>query len=105
MERFKQLRENNKFLRVVTNKYVVTTIIFLLLLLLVKNNNIIQFFGDYDHIYQQEISIQRYKDQIEKIESDIEHLSKDKDSIEKYAREKYYFQNKDEDLFIMENSN
>ena len=51
---------------------------------------------------RQERQIEYYNREIKSIDEKLQELSSNKDSLEKFAREQYYFHEEDEDLYIIE---
>ena len=89
-------------LKVLTNKYLLATVIFLILITFVAQNNIVRWIRASDELKQQEQLIEHYTKEIEKVEQQIDHLTSNRDSLEKFAREKYYYRNSDEEVFLVE---
>ncbi len=100
MMTFKQIKEN-KFIKFVSNKYVIVLTIFIVWML---------FFDENSYLNHKELN-----DEIEKLESANEYFTKEiqsdkaiidnlnhPDSLEKYAREQYRMKKKNEDIFIIE---
>lgn len=91
----------NKFVRFITNKYILTVIIFSLLFLFSPNNNIIYYFKvkkQYEEIEQQKNFIleEITKDSIRNIE-----LERNIKAKEKYGREKYMMKSPNEDIYVI----
>ena len=91
----------SSILKTLTNKYFLATIIFLILITFVAQNNIIRWIRASDELKQQEQLIEYYTNEIEKVEQQINDLTSNRDSLEKFAREKYYYQNSNEEVFIV----
>ena len=73
-----------KFVKVITNKYIIVTVIFAVIVLFVDRNNLIRWAGDYLTALRQEKVIRQYNRDIQ------------------FAREQYYFHKKGEDVFIVD---
>lgn len=95
-------KPRRKWVRIVTNKYVIVTFLFLILVLFVDRNNLLRWGRDVITISRQERTIRRYDKDIRKLEDKLQELTSDKDSLEKFAREQYYFQKEGEDVFIVD---
>ncbi len=54
--------------------------------------------GEY---YENKSQQRYYKEQILQTEKNLRELQSNKDSLEKFARENYYFHREDEDVFII----
>ena len=96
-------RQNRaKFVRVLTNKYFIVTFIFAVIVLFVDRNNLIRWAGDYLEVLRQERVIRQYGRDIEELDRKLDQLTSDRDSLEKFAREEYYFHREDEEVFIVD---
>lgn len=91
-----------KFVRVLTNKYFIVTLIFAVIVLFVDRNNLIRWAGDYLEVLRQERVIRQYGRDIEELDRKLDQLTSDRDSLEKFAREEYYFHREDEEVFIVD---
>lgn len=97
---FDNLRTNRVF-RVVTNKFVLVTVA-ALVIFIVDRNGIVTLLQNRQETARQREAIRQYKQKISEVESRIKSLSSDRDSIETFAREEYYYHRDDEDVFIVE---
>lgn len=95
-------KPRKKFVRVITNKYFIVTVIFAVIVLFVDRNNLISWAGDYITALRQEKVIRQYHKDIRLLDDKLDELTSDKDSLEKFAREQYYFHKKGEDVFIVD---
>lgn len=91
-----------KLFGVIPSKYLLATFIFLLVILVLDDNNLFALIGEKKEVYQQEQLIKYYKDKIDNTDVIIKELTSNRDSLEKFARENFYFQEKDEDVYIVE---
>lgn len=101
-DKIAQIKEESALMRVLLNKYFIATLSFLLIIVVLDNNNAIKWIGNKYHIYQQEELIEQYRQDIKYTDEKIKELTSDRDSLEKYAREHYYFHNKNEEVYIVE---
>lgn len=99
MSKLKQFL-GKKWVRTLSNKYVVISVVFLAWMLLLDSNNYFIHKELNDEIEELEKNKKYYKEQIS---NDLEFIEKMKDSaeLEKYAREKYYLKRENEDIFII----
>lgn len=97
---YNDLRANRLF-RIITNKFVLVTIA-ALVIFIVDSNGIVTLLQNRQEIARQSEAIEQYKKKISEVESRIRSLSSDRDSIETFAREEYYYHRDDEDVFIVE---
>ncbi|MBO7321019.1 MAG: septum formation initiator family protein [Bacteroidales bacterium] len=96
------LKERSRLLRVLLNKFFIVTLAFVISILFVSKNNAIRWIENKYNIYQQEKIIRQYREEIRKTDDKIKELTSDLDSLEKYAREHYYFLKENEEVFIVE---
>ena len=76
--------------------------IFLILWLLGPGNTFISWIQAASEISAMEKQIENYKTQTEALNSRIEDLTTNRDSLEKFAREHFYFAAPGEDVYITE---
>lgn len=76
--------------------------IFLILWLLGPGNTFISWIQAASEISAMEKQIEDYKTQTEALDSRIEDLTTNRDSLEKFAREHFYFAAPGEDVYITE---
>ncbi|NLX40549.1 MAG: hypothetical protein GXY75_01460 [Bacteroidales bacterium] len=98
---FRQRILSHKVWRIVFSKYTIVTLIFLLFLLC-DTNNIAQWFKTGSTLRSQERQIRTYREEIKQTEEQLTTLQSKKDSIESFAREKYYFLEDGETVYIVE---
>ncbi|MBT1708929.1 septum formation initiator family protein [Fulvivirgaceae bacterium PWU5] len=84
------------------NFYFLTAFIFLLWMLALDSNNLITRFQMSSKLRSLENEKEYYQEKIEEVEKDHNELFGDRESIEKFAREKYLMKKKTEDIFIVE---
>ena len=81
---------------------IIASVIFLVIIIFLDSNNIIRWSSEIIHVHNQEKTIQEYKRKIKETDEQLESLSNNKDSLEKYAREKYFYHKQDEEIFIVQ---
>ena len=94
--------KERKWFKVVTNKYLIATLIFLVIIVFIDKNNVIDWIGSRIDVARQERIIRKYNKDIEVMDEKLKELSSNTDSLEKFAREQFYFQKENEDVFIVE---
>lgn len=82
------------------NRYVISSGIALVYILLLHNTDIFTVIHRNKNVTALENEINRKQQEIVKVKEQIESLQ-DIRSLEKYARENYYFKKDDEELFIL----
>lgn len=96
----KQIKEN-KFFRIISNKYVIILILFVIWMGFFDENSFMNHWELDEEIEKLENANEYYEKQIETDQKIIDNLN-DPDSLEKYAREEYKMKRKNEDIFIIE---
>lgn len=91
-----------KVLRILANKYFIVSLAFVILVGFVDRNNIVRWCRDVLTVVRQERLIRQYRKDIDALDGKLRELSSDRDSLEKFAREQYYFQKEDEEVFIVD---
>lgn len=79
-----------------------TTIAFVLAWTIGNGNTIFSWVRTSMEINQQEIQIQQYKEEIEQLNTRINLLRNDKDTLEHFAREQFHFAEPTEDVYLIE---
>ena len=100
-ERYDELKKR-KVWRVLLNKYFLVALIFFILIGFVDSNSIGQFFRNRATLRSQREQIRFYEREIKAIETKLEQLNSEKDSLEKFAREEYYYQNDGETVYLVD---
>ena len=96
-QRFKSTR----FFKVIRNKYLIVSLIFIVWICFFDNNNLVDWVGSLRDYSGNKSQQRYYKEQIRQTESKLSEIQSNKDSLEKFARENYYFHKENEDVFIV----
>ncbi len=91
-------------LKVVKNKYILTTALFLIWIFFLDTNNLIVWYKDLKQLATQNREKAYYKNAIQQAEEKLKELASNKDSLEKFAREQYFFHQQDEDVYVVEDT-
>jgi cell division protein DivIC len=83
------------------NFYVVATAIFLLWMLVIDSNNLIARYRLSSKLSSLENEKEYYQEKIKEVEKDRDLLFGDRESVEKFAREKYLMKKETEDIFVV----
>ena len=83
------------------NKYFLTFFVFVVWILLFDPNNLLDRFNGFLKIEELENEKEYYFNKIEEENTQLNEIKTNKESIEKFAREKYLMKKKDEDIFII----
>ena len=97
---WQRFKESGLF-RIIKNKYLLVTVAFFAWVIFFDSNSIIEWSSIRSNINRQEKGKTYYKQEIKSAEEKLQELSSNKDSLEKFAREQFYFHEEDEDLYIV----
>lgn len=89
-------KEQRSFLR-----FAIIVTAFFALFLLVKKDNLIRWIEAGVTLARQEKQIESYKRGIDQLDDKIRMMSNDRDTLEKYARETFFFSEPGEDVYII----
>ena len=90
-------KEQRSFLRYA----IIATVVFLLFMFL-KKDNLINWVQAGLSLRRQERQIEQYQRENEELERRIRVMTGDRDSLERYAREQFYFAEPGDDVYITE---
>lgn len=90
-------KEERSFLRFA----IFAALFFLLYICVIKHDNLFRWIGAGMTIRQQEKQMQFYREDIERLDKELEMLSTNKDTLEKFARERFYFSEPGEDVYVL----
>ena len=90
-------KEQRGFIRFV----IVATAIFLVILL-VKKDSVIRWVQTGFELHRQKREIEYYQEEIRKLDSQIDGLSNNRDTLEAFARETYGFTEPGDDVYLVE---
>ena len=93
--------KNKKWVRIVSNKYLLILILFFVWMFFFDTNSFFIHQELNDDINKLENNKKVYQEEIKNDKVFIEKM-KDSNEIEKFAREKYYLKKDDEDIYIIE---
>jgi cell division protein FtsB len=82
------------------NKYAITIAIFLVFLLFFDQNNIITQYTYRSQLNKLKTEKEYFNQEIEKTTRELNELTKNPVSLEKFAREKYYMKKENEEIFV-----
>ena len=88
--------------KIFRNFYFTTSLIFLIWMVGLDSNNLINRFRLSSKLSTLENEKEYYEEKIMEVEKDRNELFGDRESIEKFAREKYLMKKESEDIFIIE---
>lgn len=94
--------KERKWFKILFNKYFIATLIFIVIVFFIDKNNVIGWVGKKIEVVRQERIIKKYRKEIKIMDEKLLELSSNKDSLEKFAREQFYYQKENEDIFIVE---
>ncbi len=91
-------KEEKSFLRFAA----VAVAIFLVFICFIKRDNVFRWVQAGFTVHRQEKQIEQYKSDIERLEKEYDALTTERDSLEKFAREKFFLAEPGEDVYIYE---
>lgn len=91
-------REERSLVRYV----IVSSVIFLLFICFIKRDNLFRWVEAGLNIRRQEKQMEYYESDIARLKDEVRSLTTDKDTLEKFAREKFLFAEPGEDVYILE---
>ncbi|MBQ0122296.1 MAG: septum formation initiator family protein [Bacteroidales bacterium] len=100
-ERIAALKER-RIWRILLNKYFIVAVIFFVIIGFIDANSIGQFFRNRVILRSQKEQIRYYEREIKAAETKLEQLNSRKDSLEKFAREEYYYLEDGETVYLVE---
>ena len=88
--------------KVLLNKYFVVGFIFLVWICVLDTNNVGQMIRARVTLGRQQRQIEFYKREISNMDRKLQQLRSERDSLEKFAREEYYYHQDGEDVYVIE---
>ena len=88
--------------KVLLNKYFVVGFIFLVWICFFDTNNVGQMIRARVTLGRQQRQIEFYKREISNMDRKLQQLRSERDSLEKFAREEYYYHQDGEDVYVIE---
>ena len=84
-------------------KYIlVSSAVFLVIITFLMRDNLIRWIGAGMTLHRQRKQIEYYQKSNAELEEQLQNLSTDRDTLEKFARENFHFAAPDEDVYIIE---
>lgn len=91
-------REERSFVRYA----IISTAVFLLFICVIKRDNIFRWIEAGVNVRRQEKQMDFYESDIARLREEVNTLTTDKDTLEKFAREKFLFAEPGEDVYLQE---
>ena len=88
--------------KVLLNKYFIVGFIFLVYICFLDTNNVGQMIRARVTLGRQQRQIEFYKREISNMDRKLQQLRSERDSLEKFAREEYYYHQDGEDVYVIE---
>ncbi|HKM30876.1 MAG: hypothetical protein GX281_04860 [Bacteroidales bacterium] len=98
------MRSRFKFNRLpglLRNRFFIVALVFMVWILFFDDNSLTGWVRTLGEYYENKSQQRYYKEQIRQTEKSLRELQSNKDSLEKFARENYFFHKEDEDVFII----
>ena len=100
MKLFSKIK-NNKWVRIISNKYLIITVLFIIWMIFFDTNSFLIHQELNNDIKKLEKNKEEYLEEIMNDKLFIEKM-KDSSEIEKFAREQYYLKRKNEEIYLIE---
>lgn len=102
LNKIREFIRNCVFFKIISNKFFFASVFFVLWIAFLSPNTIEDWITDLHKVSEQKKQIDYYQESIRNIEEKLVQLRSNCDSLEKFARERYYFHAPDEELFIVD---
>lgn len=89
-----------KVYKIIKNKYVISTVLVLFYILLLHNTDLASLNKRKERVEGLKLEMNQKRKKIQDLKISLHEIENVK-SLEKFAREKYYFKRNDEDIFIL----
>jgi cell division protein FtsB len=96
---FQKIKESGIY-RILSNKFLITGVLFLVWVLFFDSNSLTDWYKVRRNVVEQERQIKYYRHEIISIDKQLNELNSNLDSLEKFARERYFFKMPDEEIFV-----
>ena len=104
-DKISELKAKSPVVRILLNKYFIAMLVFALLILFNTRTSLHQMLQSMNTIRNQKKQELYYRQAIKTTDERIKQLTSNKDTLEMFARENYYFQEDGEDVFVVEKAN
>ncbi|MDR2586606.1 MAG: septum formation initiator family protein [Prevotellaceae bacterium] len=91
-----------KVIRIVRNKYFIVGILFVVWIIFLDQSTLIDWGDSLVDLNRQKNEKKFYEDEITRTREKLRLLQSNRDSLEKFAREQYYYLEDGEEIFIVE---
>jgi len=87
--------------KVLLNRYFVVGVVFLVWICFIDTNNVGRLIRSRIELRNQHRQIELYKREISEMDRKLDQLRSERDSLEKFAREEYFYHQDGEDVFVI----
>lgn len=101
-DKYHEIKERNTVLRVLLNKYFLVTLVFAVWFAFFDTNTVGSIIRTRRQIRSQRQQIEFYQKEIASMDSKLEQLQSQKDTIETFAREEYLYSEPGETVYVVE---
>jgi cell division protein FtsB len=95
-------KQPNPFLKLLKNLYFLAGSFFLVWMIFFDSNNLLNHIKTNNKYQELEYQQKYYEDAIRRLQREMKELSDDPKEIEKFARERYQYKKKGEDVYIVD---
>ncbi|MBQ7222681.1 MAG: septum formation initiator family protein [Bacteroidales bacterium] len=100
-DKIRELKSRHSIFRFILNKWAIATIVFLVIICFVDRNNVFNLARTNSTLRSQKRQEIYLREAIQSTGEKIDQLKSNADTLEMFARENYYFQEKNEDVYIV----
>jgi cell division protein FtsB len=93
-----------KLVKVIRNKYFIAGTLFIAWIIFFDQSNLIDWANAIIDVRRQKLEKRYYEQEIARTREKLRELQSNRDSLEKFARETYYYLEDGEEIFIISNS-
>jgi cell division protein FtsB len=86
----------------VKNPFLTSTVVFSVWMVFFDSNSYFDRQAQLDQLRELENQQDFYKEEIERISDELQSIDDDPEELEKFAREKFFFKEQGEDIFVLE---
>ena len=97
-----RLWKQHRIGKILLNRYFLVGFVFLVWICFFDTNNVGQMIRSRVTLRRQQRQIEFYRREISNMDRKLQQLKSERDSLEKFAREEYYYHQDGEDVYVLE---
>ena len=91
----------SRWAAVLGNKYVLVSVFFVVWVLFIDSNSLLVWYSELREVAAQEKQKKYYRESILRADEKLKELSSNRDSLEKFAREEYFYLQDGEEIYVI----